>query len=57
MKRIDLERLLRSNGWWLLRNGGNHDIWTNGKEIEAIPRHKEIPDKLANAIIKRRGLK
>lgn len=57
MKRIDLERLLRSNGWWLMRNGGNHDIWTNGKEIEAIPRHKEIPDKLANAIIKRRGLK
>ena len=31
MKRKDLIRLLESNGWWLLRNGANHDIYTNGQ--------------------------
>jgi len=37
--------------------GGNHDIYTNGKDIEPIPRHKEIAESLAKTIIKRRGLK
>lgn len=57
MKHKDLEKLLKSNGWYFLRSGGNHDIYTNGKETEALPRHKEINEQLAKAIIKRRGLK
>ena len=57
MKRRDLIKLLESNGWWLLRNGSNHDIYTNGQECETIPRHREIKENLARAIIKRRGLK
>lgn len=57
MKRKDLIRLLKKNGWYYKREGGNHDIYTNGTEIEVIERHKEIPEPLAKAIIKRRGLK
>lgn len=57
MKRSDLEKLLRRNGWQLERHGGSHDIWTNGKDHETIARHTEISEALAKAIIKRRGLK
>ncbi len=57
MKRRDFIKLLEKNGWYLLRNGTNHDIYTNGNSIEPIPRHKEIAEMLAKAIIKRQGLK
>lgn len=57
MKQKDLIKMLDRNGWIKVREGGNHIIYTNGKEIEPIPRHKEIAENLAKAIIKRRGLK
>ena len=57
MKRADLIRLLKRNGWILKRNGANHDIYTNGKESETIPRHNEINENLAMAIIRRRRLR
>ena len=57
MKRKDLIKMLENNGWYLKRNGANHDIYTNGKDNEMIPRHAEIKENLAKAIIKRRGLK
>lgn len=57
MKRRDLIKLLEKNGWYLKRNGGNHDIYTNGVDNEPISRQSEIKADLAKAIIKRRGLK
>ena len=57
MKRTDLIKLLERNGWRLKRNGGSHDIYSNGKEAETILRHSEINENLAKAIIRRRGLK
>lgn len=57
MKRRDLIKLLERNGWYLKRNGGNHDIYTNGVDNELISRQSEIKEDLAKAIIKRRGLK
>ena len=57
MKRKDLIKKLIDNGWWLSREGANHDIYTNGIKSEPIPRHKEIKELLAKAIIKRQGLK
>ena len=51
MKRRDLERALRQLGWHFLRHGGKHDVWTDGKREQAIPRHTEIHDKLAQAIL------
>lgn len=57
MKRRDLIRLLEKNGWWLKREGGNHDIYTNGTACEPVSRQREIKEDVARAIIKRRGLK
>lgn len=57
MKRRDLIKLLERNDWYLKRNGGNHDIYTNGVDNEPISRQSEIKEDLAKAIIKRRGLK
>lgn len=57
MKRRDLVKKLEENGWWLLRKGAKHDIYTNGTKNETIPRHREINEMLAKTIIKRQGLK
>ncbi len=57
MKNKELLELLERNGWYLKRNGNNHDIYTNGVDIEPIPRHREIKENLAKAIVKRRNLK
>ena len=57
MKRKDLVSLLERNGWWLKRNGAEHDIYTTGNDREAIPRHREINELLAQKIVKRWGLK
>ena len=53
MKKRELEKLLRQLGWKFLRHGGKHDIWTNGKQEEAIPRHAEINERLARLILRR----
>lgn len=54
MKRIDLERKLRVAGCYLKREGSSHALWINPKTgvIEAVPRHKEIKEPLANKILK-----
>ena len=57
MKRRDLIKLLEKNGWTFKRAGGNHDVYVKGNEREAVERHREIPAALAQAIIRRRGLK
>lgn len=54
MKLNELLKILRRNGCYLKREGANHSLWIssiNGA-VEAIPRHKEIPDLLAKKIIK-----
>ena len=56
MKRRDLIKLLERNGWYLARNGANHDIYTDGTRCEPIPRHSEIKEQLAKGIIKKLGL-
>lgn len=57
MKRRDLIKLLEANGWRYKRSGGDHDIYTDGKNIEPISRQREIKETVAQAIIRRRGLK
>ena len=57
MKRRELIRMLEKMvGIWS-EMVQNHDIYTNGKNTEPIPRHPEIKEVLAKAIIKRNGLK
>jgi predicted RNA binding protein YcfA (HicA-like mRNA interferase family) len=54
MKRRLFEKRMRAAGWHLLRRGGKHDVWTNADETkqEYVPRHGEINEHLARAIIK-----
>ena len=57
MKRRELIELLEKNGWSLKRSDGKHDVYCKDKNREAIPRHREIDERLAKAIIRRWGLK
>jgi len=56
MKRRMLVKRLEAAGFVFYRRGGNHDIYIRGGEIEQIPRHKEINEQLAKAIIKKWNL-
>lgn len=56
MKRRELIKKLEENGWYFLRHGADHDVYTNGTAMEPIARHTEIDDKLAKKILKRQGL-
>lgn len=53
MRRRELERRLRELGWTLMRNGRKHDVWSDGERQEAVPRHAEINERLALAILAR----
>jgi len=52
MKREKLVKRLRLNGCYLKREGRSHSLWCNplSGHVEAIPRHTEIPNKLAEKI-------
>jgi mRNA interferase HicA len=52
MKKVDIENQLSKLGWKFLRHGGNHDIWTNGKIKESIPRHREVNEYTAKKILR-----
>jgi mRNA interferase HicA len=56
MKRTALLRHLRKHGCFLKREGSAHSLWSNPNtgEVEAVPRHTEIADRLARKIC--RGL-
>lgn len=53
MKRRNLIKRLERIGFMFERSGENHDIYRRGNEYEVIPRHKEINEKLARAILKK----
>ncbi len=52
MKRSALLKHLRKHGCYLKREGRSHSLWCNPQtgHIEAVPRHIEIPNKLAKKI-------
>lgn len=58
MKRRDIIKKLKENGFELKRDGGNHDIYWNQKTKRTVPvgRHREIDDTLAKEIFKEAGL-
>jgi mRNA interferase HicA len=47
-----LERALRELGWSLVRHGGRHDVWAKGERELVVPRHVEINEYTARAILK-----
>lgn len=56
MKRNILIKKLLDGGFVFDRHGVNHDMYIKGNIKETIPRHKEINERLAQAILKRNGL-
>lgn len=56
MKRKDIIKRLECAGFYFHRHGGNHDVYIRGNDIEQIPRHKEINEKLAKAILRKWNL-
>ena len=56
MKQRDLIKRLQDGGFVFERHGSNHDVYVRGIDREEVPRHKEIDERLAKAILKRRGL-
>jgi predicted RNA binding protein YcfA (HicA-like mRNA interferase family) len=57
VKRRDLIKYLEKNGFYLLREGGNHSIYTNGTKTLPIKRHRTFDRITANELCKQAGLK
>ena len=57
VKRADLIKYLEENSYYLLREGGNHSIYTNNDKTIPIKRHRTIDRITANALCKQAGLK
>jgi mRNA interferase HicA len=58
MKRTALLQHLRRHGCYLKREGRSHSLWCNPRTgaVEAVPRHTEISNVLAQKICKNLGV-
>lgn len=52
MKARELKRRLAAMGWRDTGKGSKHEKWTNGIHSVAVPRHREIAEGTARAILK-----
>ncbi|MDE2822349.1 MAG: type II toxin-antitoxin system HicA family toxin [Chloroflexota bacterium] len=56
VRRRDVVRYLERNGFVLLREGGNHSIYTDGAKTVPVKRHRVLYRIIANEICKQAGL-
>ena len=57
MKRRDVIKELERLGYKKIRDDGSHTIYHKpGKPLESVPRHNELNDLTAKAILKRAGM-
>ena len=52
MKKKELLKIIKKNGFSLCRQGGDHEIYKRGDMEIQVPRHAEIKEGLAKSIIK-----
>ena len=57
VKRRDLVKYMEQHGFYLLREGGNHSIYTNKSKTIPIKRHRTLDRITANELCKQAGLK
>lgn len=58
MRDKDLLKLLKKNGWMLIRITGSHHILQKGERTMTVPIHgRDVPIGLLNTILKETGLK
>jgi mRNA interferase HicA len=57
VKRVDLIKSIEGSGCVLVRHGAKHDWYRNPNTgiMQAVPRHREIKNRLAGRIIKMLG--
>ncbi|MGD9368629.1 MAG: type II toxin-antitoxin system HicA family toxin [Desulfobacteraceae bacterium] len=48
---------MEQNGFYLLRQGANHAIYTDGNKIIPVKRHRQFDRITANELCKQAGLK
>ena len=53
MKQRDLVKKLKTAGFHHVRHGGDHDVYHRGNDEEVLPRHKEVNERLAKAILRK----
>ncbi len=56
VKRRELVRYLETNGFYLLREGGKHSIYTNGTRTIPVKRQRTLDRITANELCKQAGL-
>ncbi len=58
MKRAQFVSYLKKNGCTLLRNGANHDIFINTKNLQqsTVGRHAELDNRYCKMICKQLGI-
>ena len=56
VKRRDLIRYFEKNGFYLLREGGKHTIYTNDKKVIPVKRYRHLDRITANELCKQAGL-
>ena len=56
VKRRDLIRYFERNGFYLLREGSKHSIYTNGDRTLPVKRHRTLDRITANELCKQAGL-
>jgi predicted RNA binding protein YcfA (HicA-like mRNA interferase family) len=56
VKRRDLVRYFEEHGFYLLREGARHSIYTNGEKVVPIKRHRALDRITANELCKQAGL-
>ena len=56
MNQKEIIKKLEQAGFEFVRHGGNHDIYKRGNDEETVPRHREIDERLAKAILRKWGL-
>ena len=57
VKRRDLIKYLEANGFYLLREGSRHSIYTNNEKTLPVKRHRTLDRITANELCKQAGLK
>ena len=56
MKQRDLIKKLEAVGFKFDRHGASHDVFVRERDIVEVPRHRELNEKLARAILRKWGL-
>lgn len=57
IKRRELVKYLKQNGFDLLREGAKHSIYTDGTKTVPVKRHRTLDRITVNEICKQAGLK